>query len=238
MCNVELATPCESFDIHQNVHILMVWLGIYKLHSPNPYLRRLHSVYRVIVLLFIFTVNVQRITKICLIIYNAKNSALPLFIEEISEFNFFWKLLTINLNHSKLHDIHSLIKDQIFAAETKREEIYLKQYKSKASRIFRLLLSWVILILIIWMTNLVKSWIEDPTFVGPLYYPFDVRSQHRYKNRSVFNVRIALDKFSQSYSSSHMKSIRAVNRHEYNSSLPDPFFPVGTFGKCPRPRDR
>ncbi|KAL0892343.1 hypothetical protein ABMA27_015484 [Loxostege sticticalis] len=154
-------------------HNVLVWGGIYKLHTKKYYLGVCHDVYRVFVIVMLILVNIQHIIYIYLRAIRGEDVPWDIILLVITMIDLIIKVVTINIHSKQIDEIHDLIKAPMFDPTCTEDKIILKKNEKQINVLLKTVYINVTVLNISYNIYTIGQRVKDESAVIPAYYPFD-----------------------------------------------------------------
>ncbi|KAL0840544.1 hypothetical protein ABMA28_015762 [Loxostege sticticalis] len=154
-------------------HKVLVWAGIYKLHTENYYLGVCHDVYRALVIVMIILFTIQHIIYIYLSAIREDDIPWDVVIVVISTINLIIKLVTVHIHSKEIDEIHVLIKAPIFDPTCTEDETILKKTEKQISMLLKVVYIDVTVLNITWDIYKIGQRMTNESAVIESYFPFN-----------------------------------------------------------------
>ncbi|KAJ8732612.1 hypothetical protein PYW07_015211 [Mythimna separata] len=164
----------NPFDSFSEVYKVLIWAGYYKLlkKPKNRFKAICHQVYRPFAFVLVVAYNLAHITFIIQSrgnwddVFDGSMIGLP-------HMNLLMKILSLNMNISKVDQINEMINAPIFAAYSdKDEELLLKTTRNMHGFMKFIKIYITISGVILWPLSLFARRFQDPTAIVATYTPF------------------------------------------------------------------
>nr|BAR43481.1 putative olfactory receptor 39 [Ostrinia furnacalis] len=151
---------------------VMVWSGIYKLHTKNRFLGICHDVYRVLMILYMSIYTVQHFVFIYMNVTRGDAINWQVAVFSIGMLNMVVKGITIYMHPESIDEIHDLIKDPMFAATCKEDEDIIKKNEYHIGLFIKITYVTLTVCLFFWVASIIVTRLVDDTAMPPSYFPF------------------------------------------------------------------
>ncbi|XP_028163559.1 uncharacterized protein LOC114355096 [Ostrinia furnacalis] len=151
---------------------VMVWSGIYKLHTKNRFLGICHDVYRVIMILYISIYTLQHLIFFCMNVIRGDAIEWQVAVFSLTMLNMVIKVITIYTHTENIDEIHDLIKDPMFAATCKEDKDVIKKNEYHIGLFIRITYVGLLVCMILWVASIIFNRVVDDTAIPPSYFPF------------------------------------------------------------------
>ncbi|XP_063839465.1 putative odorant receptor 69a [Ostrinia nubilalis] len=159
---------------------VMVWSGIYKLHTKNRFLGICHDVYRVIMILYISIYTVQHLVFFCMNFIRGDTIEWQAGITFLTMLIMVVKVITIYTHPENIDEIHDLIKDPMFAANCEEDENVIKKNECHIGLFIKITYISLSVVLVLWVALFIVTRVLDETVIPPSYFPFDTNPWPQY----------------------------------------------------------